>query len=315
MRATLATILATFACLVLLAASLRYIHPHWATAIIDSLMTYATATAAVVALLAYALARRPVFLGIAAAGIGLAVHSVVLLEAHATVPMPIEHAIEPDLRILSFNMLYTNVENATRIADRILSSKADIAVVLEGGPMFMQLTRLSSLYPYRIGCGAMTPTCDLIVFSRTPLRDPQVSNLSDIRLDRFMSATITRAGMPIRVVAAHLSKPYFDTYHTAELTTLRSVIGNDRGPMILAGDFNSATIAPDMLDMLRGLDLNTASPEPPTWPVALAKHGLGIAIDHIYSRLPLVPLSVERLEDPFGSNHYGLFGTYIIRRG
>ena len=314
MRATLATILSTLAGLVLVAASIRYIHPLWVTAIIDSLMTYATATAALVALIAYGLARRPANLVLAALGIGLAAHSVVMLQAFAISPTAAERMGEAKLRVLSFNMLYTNVENATVITNRILSSNADVAVILEGAPMFMQLSRLDKAYPYRMGCGAMTPTCDLIVFSRLPFRDAQVSHLSDLRPDRFMSATVAVDGLPVRVVAAHLSKPYFDDYHEKELLTLRTLIGKDRGPLVLAGDFNSATIAPDMQAMLSALELNTASPEPPTWPTALAEHGFGIAIDHLYSRLPLVPLSVKRLEDPFGSNHYGLFGNYAIRQ-
>ena len=99
-----------------------------------------------------------------------------------------------------------------------------------------------------------------------------------------------------------------------ELDRLSAFMRNTTEPLVLSGDFNSGTIAPDMQKMLRHLRLRTAPREPATWPVQLVDTGLGVAIDHIYSRPPLVPLSVRRLDRDYGSNHYGLIADFAFRK-
>jgi endonuclease/exonuclease/phosphatase (EEP) superfamily protein YafD len=314
MRRTISIVFNTLAALALALCALRYAVTLWPLLIVNSTQAHiAFATAAGLAV-THVIRRNVVSAVLMVVALGLGTHAIVMMREFAIEPTAQERAAGPELRVISFNMLSENLPGASAVAAMLIASKADVAVVLEGAPLFLQLERLDAAFPYRIGCGALTPTCDLMIFSRHPLEDEMIGNLSELRKDRVMSARITVPAGTFRLVAAHLSKPYFDDYHIKELNWLQTFMRNTTEPLILAGDFNSGTIAPDMQAMLRHLRLRTAPQEPGTWPVQIAETGLGVPIDHIYSRPPLVPLSVERLDSNYGSNHFGLQASFVFRR-
>lgn len=62
--------------------------------------------------------------------------------------------------------------------------------------------------------------------------------------------------------------------------------------------------------LMRSQGLGTASLEPATWPIAAGP--LGIAIDHVFSKAPLRLKSVRRIENSFGSNHFGLMAEFVV---
>jgi endonuclease/exonuclease/phosphatase (EEP) superfamily protein YafD len=149
-----------------------------------------------------------------------------------------------------------------------------------------------------------------MILSKYAIEDPQFLSLSEIRSNRFAMATIRVGGQSVQLAAIHLTKPYFDDYHTIELRRASMVLRERGGPVVIGGDFNSDTIAPDMQEFLRRNALQTAGTEPATWPVAAGI--FGIPIDHIYVSKDIVPLSLTRLEDAYGSNHYGLIGDLAL---
>ncbi|MET0359896.1 MAG: endonuclease/exonuclease/phosphatase family protein [Pararhizobium sp.] len=314
MRKTLALVLDTLAALGLVLCALRYLGTLWPLLLLNSMQAHAAFAIAVAMLASFAVTRSRTSLLLLILSLTLAGHAVLMKREFAIEATDADRAAGSRLRILSFNMLAENLEGATDVADMLMASDADVAVVLEAAPLFMQLQRLQAAYPYRLGCGERTPTCDLVMFSKHPMSDVSVGDLSDLRKDRVMSARIAAPGGSFRMVAAHLSKPFFDNYHMKELDRLAAFMRNTREPLVLSGDFNSGTIAPDMQRMLRHLRLRTVPREPATWPVSLAETGLGVAIDHIYSRPPLVPLSVTRLDRDYGSNHYGLVADFAVRK-
>lgn len=314
MRKTLAIILNTLAALGLGLCALRYIGTVWPLLLLNSMQTHAAMAIAIAMLASFVITRSRTSALFLVASLALAGHSVLMKREFAIEATDADIAAGPSLRIISFNMLSENLEGATDVADMLLASKADVAVILEGAPMFMQLKRIEAAYPYRLGCGERTPTCDLLMFSKHPVTDVSIGDLSDLRKDRVISARIAAPAGAFRMVAAHLSKPFFDNYHMKELDRLAAFMRNTTEPLVLSGDFNSGTIAPDMQRMLRLLHLRTVPREPATWPVQLVESGLGVAIDHIYSRPPLVPLSVKRLDRDYGSNHYGLIADFAFRK-
>ncbi|KQS79196.1 hypothetical protein ASG25_11550 [Rhizobium sp. Leaf384] len=314
MRQTLGTVLNTLAVIGLSLCAFRYVVVLWPLLLLNSMQTHVAVAIALSMLVAFLLTRSRVSLVLLVAALGLAGHGVLMKREFAIEATAADKAAGPALRIVSFNMLGDNLTGATAVADMVMASKADVVVILEGEPLFMQLQRLAAVYPYRLGCGDHTPTCDLLMFSKYPMTDIAVGDLSDLRKDRVMSARIALPGGAFRMVAAHLSKPFFDDYHIRELAHLTAFLRNTTEPVVLAGDFNSGTIAPDMQKMVRLLRFRTVPREPATWPVQLVDTGLGVAIDHIFSRPPLVPLSVKRLDRDFGSNHYGLVADFAIRR-
>ncbi|OLP59848.1 hypothetical protein BJF93_09545 [Xaviernesmea oryzae] len=314
MRKTVVIVLNTLAAQIIAVCALRYVTEFFILSFVNSLVTHILLAVCAMLVVTLLIRRQMASVVLLALAMGLTGHSIMVKRAHAISPTIEEVAMKPALRVLSFNMLYENLENSAAISQMILASGADIAIIPEGAPLLFHLPELSAAYPYRFGCGAGTATCDLMVFSKLPLENMTSGTLSDLRKDRLMRAVVEVQGVRVRVVAAHLSKPYFDRYHQDELYTLKAILGNDPGPIIIAGDFNSGSIAPDMQRLLRQMNLKTAPAEPGTWPVALAPYGLGIAIDHIYARPPLIAQRVTRLPDNYGSNHYGLMADFILRK-
>jgi endonuclease/exonuclease/phosphatase (EEP) superfamily protein YafD len=241
--------------------------------------------------------------------------AVALLTAH-TLVMSNEFAYDPGhskavrVKLISFNILGSNVANGERIAYKLMNSGADVVFLQESAPIGSFIDKIKEVYPYRLGCGAKTVTCDLSLWSKRPLEAGSVTTISPIHRDRMMSAVISIHGQRIRFVTAHMSKPYFDEAHAFEVKRLGEFIESTQEPVVVAGDFNASILSPDIQKMLRVTGMNTAREEPATWPVEAPS--IGVAIDHIFTRRPLAITTIDRFAEPYGSNHYGLEATLIL---
>lgn len=313
MRVTVFHVSATLLGLALAVFALRYTTDFWAPAVVFSLQLHAGAAMLLLALLCLALRPGALALSMVGATVFILSHAILMVWNTQPPERSLQIASAQNLRVLSFNVLGENLENGSTITDYILRSDSDIAYVMEAAPLGPYLERLSQTYPYRIGCGEHTSTCDLLVLSRYPLEMVTVGNLSDLRKDRFAMARIHLGAITLNLAAAHLSKPYFDHYHTYELTGLADALTKTEGPLLLAGDFNAATIAPDMQMLLKRTGMTTAGREPATWPIDAG--GFGVPIDHIFIRAPLMAQKLSRIPSNFGSNHYGLIADLILPAG
>jgi endonuclease/exonuclease/phosphatase (EEP) superfamily protein YafD len=308
MRHVFSNVVCTIISLVLIVLSLRYLTDFWILSFFYSLQLHIVAGCVVVMLLSLLVRRHAYGFFLLAVSLFIAGHSLVMLREFAGTAVPPGTA--PVYRLMSFNILGDNFENGSRIADAVIASGADVVYIFEAPPLETELARIAAAYPYRIGCGVGTDTCDLMLLSKTPIIKHQVESLSDLRRDRFAMADIELGGRIVHFAAAHLSKPYFDDYHTDELRFVAKYLREVDGPLVLGGDFNSATIAPDMQSFLRRSKLSTAAMEPATWPIAAGR--AGIAIDHVYARQPLALKSVTRIDDAYGSNHFGLISEFVL---
>ena len=124
-----------------------------------------------------------------------------------------------------------------------------------------------------------------------------------------MIAAIEVGGQIFNFVNVHLTKPYFDNMHAVELKKISERLDTVTGPLVLAGDFNASILTPDVRAFLKRNKLMTYESEPHTWPVDYSP--LGMAIDHVYVRDPLRIDSLTRVENPLGSNHFGLMAEII----
>lgn len=308
MKARLACVAATALFLALFVISIRYVADFWLLAFVNSFQLHIAVLAAFVALLCLIVLRSRIFIVLLVWAMMLCAHALYMHREFVT------DAFSPTgskpFRLLSFNVLMENSRNAESIADTLLASNADAVYVMEAAALTSALPRLSETYPYRIGCGQGTQSCDLLILSKRPLETARIGSLSYVSRERFAMATIDVDGVKLTLAAAHLAKPYFDEYHRNELSRIRSAFSSVTGPLILGGDFNSASIAPDMQDFLLATDLKKAPWEPATWPIDAGQ--FGIAIDHIFARKPAVLMKLERLPDSLGSNHYGLVADFVI---
>ncbi len=306
MRHTLFCVGSVLVSLLLAAISLRYLTHTWLLAFVYSFQVHFALSALAASLVLMTIRRHWYAYLLVTVSVVLAGHGVLMLKEFEAAPT----ATRPLLRLMSFNIENDNFENSRRIAEAVIASGADIVNILEAGPLLQELPLLSATYPYRIGCGVGTPGCDTLVLSRRPFIEQGVSTLGDLWSDRLVQVTIDVDGTPVHLASVHLAKPYFDDFQVDELWDLRGIVKKLDGPLVVAGDFNSAIIDPHIQDFVRATGLHTVFPEPATWPTRAGK--LGIAIDHVLVRPPLRLVSVKQIEDNAGSNHYGLMAEIAI---
>ncbi len=290
-------------------SALRYVMDFWLFSIVYSFQThigFLVALASVVFLLAGKHKRYAAIL--LACGTLLAGHSL-FIKGYFN-KRPVVSAEVPRFKLVEFNMLYNNTANIEDVKNFIASSDADAIFLLEAETMRQHLEALDAAFPHRLGCGNKTSTCDLVILSKHPIEDGRFDNLSRLWPHRLAKAQVNFEGKQVTLAATHLSKPYFDNYHSGELLQLYYRLRNVKGHVILAGDFNSSVLAPDMQKTIEMLDLNSFHGEPATWPVSLGPFGIGI--DHVFAREPAQVEHLERLDNNMGSNHFGLRATIAL---
>nr|WP_272210085.1 endonuclease/exonuclease/phosphatase family protein [Marinicella sp. W31]MDC2875948.1 endonuclease/exonuclease/phosphatase family protein [Marinicella sp. W31] len=230
---------------------------------------------------------------------------------HQTIsqPEPVSDGGGEMLKVIEFNILGSNRHGA-EIARWLERENADLVYALESPPIVGEISALSDVYPYRAGCGELVSDCDLMVMSKYPLEDAGFRSMGAFSGDRFFHARIEINGSAVNIVAMHLTKPYFDALQRQELIVATRWIRGIEGPVILAGDFNSSLLSPDIQNFMMATGLRSYAREPRTWPVGA--WSLGLPIDHVLVRPPVHIKSLRRVEDNMGSNHYGLAAEIVL---
>lgn len=308
MKARLTCIASMAIIAALFSISIRYIKDFWLLAFVNSFQLHIAVLAAIACVICLIFLRSRLFIALLIWSLALCAHAVSMQYDFATDGQYTAGA--RPFRLMSFNVLRENRRSAESIADAILASEADVVYVMEAGAVRGVLPRLQQTYPYRLGCGTGTSSCDLLMLSKRPLRDARIGTLSFVSPERSGFAQIDLDGVTLNLAQAHLTKPYFDEYHSDELFNLARSLRNLKGPVILGGDFNSASVVPDMRRFMENAQLQKVSWEPATWPIEADR--FGIAIDHVFARKPATLISVKRLPDNLGSNHYGLIADFMI---
>lgn len=209
-------------------------------------------------------------------------------------------------RLLSFNVLGSNPTGGDA-ARYIIDSGADVVVVMEARGVAAQLPALDARYPYRIGCKAIAD-CDLAILSRWPFLSSKQEILVALSRQRLTQVSVMVAeNHPVTVVAAHLSKPYFDDTALYDIEQLLRALDKVEGPVVLAGDFNSAAWSTQISAFAIAANLIPPPHYPGTWPVELGP--LGVPIDNMFSRGTALIRTIEPTPQAFGSNHLGLIAT------
>ncbi|MGC4077558.1 MAG: hypothetical protein QM702_11115 [Rubrivivax sp.] len=126
----------------------------------------------------------------------------------------------------------------------------------------------------------------------------------------MITAATEIKGTRINLVLAHMTKPYFDEFPLEEAYNLAVAIKKLDGPVLLAGDFNAAAWSDNIDRLSRRADLAPGPSYPATWPIRLGP--LGVPIDNVFTRAPLLIEHVEAIEDAMGSNHRGLISEISL---
>ena len=308
MRDTIFCVFSVLTTLVLAIVSLRYVTDFYLLSFFYSFQVHLAVAAAAASVAALLVKRHWYALLTLGVSVVLAVHGVVMMREF------VEPAVDQNrpalFKLMSFNIENDNFANGADIADMAIASGADVVSILEAEPLLPELPRLLKTYPYYIGCGVGMQECDTLVLSKRPLIEPRIRNLGLLWRNRLTISTIDFDGQKVNFLAAHLTKPYYDEFHGLEIEDLAEIIPSLPGPLVLAGDFNTSVLAPDVQYLMRSQGLGTVSLEPATWPIAAG--AFGIPIDHVFSRAPLRLKSVRRIENSFGSNHFGLMAEFAV---
>src|SRR3546814_16519900 len=91
------------------------------------------------------------------------------------------------------------------------------------------LDAIAARYPHRLGCDAPA-TCDVTIFSRTPLADTRILRLEGLNRRRLLTEATNIEGQPATIVVLHLTKPYSNNVDVFELRPARSVISATQSP-------------------------------------------------------------------------------------
>lgn len=305
----LSIIIGTIAFLLIAALAGRYVSGHWLFYTFASFQIQGAALAAGLSALAWLLHRNAVASLLVIAAVAIGVHGYMMLgdfRQDAPAPPP---SFPADLKVITFNIMGDNsFDNGGRIADAMIASDADVIMIQESAPLGPHIDRIKVAYPYRLGCGAQTITCDQSLWSKTPLVAGEVKTASPLYRDRLLLASIAFGNKRINLANVHTTKPYFDNMHAIELKRISEemadFVSRNPGPFLVAGDYNASILTPDVRRFAVDAKLMTADREPATWPVGAPT--IGMAIDHMFVSDPLRFKSLAPLPETFGSNHFGL---------
>ena len=298
---SISIILSTLATLLMAAVAARYVTNLWLFGTFASLHIHIAALAFGLCVLSFLIHRRWLNGLLAIAALALGAHGFFMLGEFRQ-PVPLDYGNTPTFKLISINIEGNNDANHKRIADYIIGSGADVVFIQESAPIGPDIPRIKAVYPYRVGCGAQTITCDSSIWSKLPLITGKAITASPIYRDRLMIASIELNGHVINFANVHLTKPYFDNFQDIELGKITEALAAVQGPSVLTRANRR---------FLRDSKLMTFDPEPNTIPVEATP--VGLAIDHVFVRDPLRITKLVRAPDPLGSNHFGLIADIVFQ--
>nr|WP_298716626.1 endonuclease/exonuclease/phosphatase family protein [uncultured Steroidobacter sp.] len=216
----------------------------------------------------------------AAAGFGVSMVPLLPYIASDSVPAAVATEREETFRLVSFNVWFRNPDMA-QVADYIEKSRADAVVLLElTAPQAEALLPLLPTYPhYHMDTSRMGAA----VFTKWPVISADSVPLAQggAIAARLM---LDWRGTPVSVLGVHLNWPLGprnSQYRNQELNSLVAFSKAQRGPLLVAGDFNLTPWSEYFSDALEQSGLHDAALGfglARSWPAQFAP--VGIRIDH-----------------------------------
>ena len=146
------------------------------------------------------------------------------------------------LSMMVANVLMYN-RDASRLLGHIGHYQPDVVLAVETDDWWLsQLQRIETDYPYT--CHAPLPnTYGMLVFSRLPLRQPQIRYILDPEVPSFHGCVVLPSGVTVNMHFLHPKPPApqeakSSARRDAELLVVGKIIQHHEGPTIVAGDLN-----------------------------------------------------------------------------
>ncbi len=258
-----------------------------------------------------ALKWRRYALPIMTAGVAIAlVGHAVLAQAEQTAalwPSDAPAASSDTLRVYALNSWDSNPD-LPRLERALQSVKADVIVLTEADPQKLaMLSRLQSSYPYQVSC-AHQAWCATAILSRLPIvasaaarKEYPIPPIAWARID----ATALGLGV-VTVVGTHVHRPTRDSWlHTRQMQALAALMLSTKGPVVLAGDFNTGSWSASFRKLVAATAMADVAGLQPTWP-AYPVPFAQVALDHILISPDLV-VRRSGIGPATGSDHLPVF--------
>jgi endonuclease/exonuclease/phosphatase (EEP) superfamily protein YafD len=249
----------------------------------------------------------------AAMGFGVSIVPLLPYIAGEPVPSAVATTQEETFRLLSFNVWFRNPDMA-RVAEYIEKSQADAVVLLElTPPQAEMLVPLLPTYPhYHIDPSRMGAS----VFTKWP-----VLSAESVPLARGGAVAaqlmLDWRGTTVSVLGVHLNWPLGprnSAYRNQELNSLVAISKQQRGPLLVAGDFNLTPWSEYFDDALEQSGLHDSALGfglSRSWPSQFAP--VGIRIDHCLLSRHWQTMTTA-IGPSLGSDHLPLVTDVALRR-
>ncbi len=257
---------------------------------------------------------------------GYAPSQVTIHRGAANRPSP---AVGDSVRVVSWNIQYgENVEQAlTEIRANPDLATADIILVQEMDPQGVRYLAEELGLHHIYGAAAVHPHHKKLfgngVLSRWPILDEKVLILPHETLLTghrriAVAADIDLGGTQVRAVSIHTATVVMDQYKRVEQAeAARDSLGEFEGPVIIGGDFNTATDYDVTLlrQTMRRLRLATVRlPEGPTIANKYKKvPGSVPVLDHFFTK-GFAPGSRGIADETLASDHYPIWAVLAVPR-
>ena len=214
----------------------------------------------------------------------------------------------PRLRIASANVLSSNPE-PQKLLDFVHASDADVLVLVEArGERWRDvLAAIAADYPHRAPQRWQNGG-PVILFSRHPVvRESVIASPAGRR--PYLAAELALGEHTLTVVGVHPSspsprRPIETRWRNLQLAYLANLIEDARGPVVIAGDFNTTPWSPSFRELVATAGLRNAADGHGyigTWPSWFWP--AQIPIDHVLVK-GLVAVADIRRGSSIGSDHY-----------
>lgn len=246
------------------------------------------------------------------------------------IPRPTPEEPETPLRVLTYNVLFSNSESAA-VADVILQYAPDFVTLQEVQPEMMAALRqkLGGAYPWS-HVAAQNPYGTTAVFSRHPIVEAEVM---DLEADRTAAAVYANVnGHNILVISAHLLAYNLQFVPAADIpqvldelsaaqrrqaALLVSKIEQHAGVAILGCDCNAQETS-DSYRVLSQAMQNAARTNGWRWavppPAGAQRENRLERLDYVFYRGPFDPVGVYIVQNAGGSDHQPVLALFDLPR-
>lgn len=218
---------------------------------------------------------------------------------------PLVAADDGAVRIIWFNVLFKNAQNAERIADAVIAAAPDVVVFGESSALGRVKDRLEAEFPYSMPC---ENPCELLLMAREPFAEGQLRALGGFSPQRYAQVTFGDSGLTL--AAIHLLKPWYQGIAESDRKIAIRRLGRIDGPLVVVGDTNAAPWSLTMRRIFAETGLHPPRRPVGTWPASLGR--LGLPIDHVLVKGGARLTRLEPFGEELGSNHRGLLAEIVI---